>query len=72
MVRDMGDSSRDAGGFRRSRFYILSDNDIVNIKSELKAINADESVFLLNQGYQTGYLDDDDVITVRGVNNSIR
>ena len=66
----MGDVGREAGGLRRSRLNILTEDEInyikTEIKTEIKQINADESKFLFNQGYRTGYLDEDDTITVRG------
>jgi len=44
----------------------LSDGDIDYLKTEIHAIEADSTIFLFNQGSRTGYLDDSDVITVRG------
>ena len=60
------DHERSARGFRRSPFHVLCEDDIEHIKAEIRAIGADESVFLFNEGPQTGYSDKRDIIYVRG------
>jgi len=45
---------------------MLDDDDIKHIKSEIRAIGADEGVFVFNEGRQTSYFDKRDVIYVRG------
>ena len=56
---------RNANGLRRSPFTDLSKEDIDHIKAEVRAIQADESVFVFNKGRQTGYVDEIDEIRVR-------
>ena len=58
--------NREAGGLRRSPFNILTDSDIECLKSEIKAIDAEERVFLFNTGLQTGYSDETGYINIRG------
>ncbi|MCL2015032.1 MAG: hypothetical protein FWG68_02160 [Defluviitaleaceae bacterium] len=55
---------RSAGGLRRSPFTTLSPEEIEHLRAEIRAIGADERVFLFNSGRQTGYLDKKDTITV--------
>jgi hypothetical protein len=63
----MADSEgREARGLRRSRFLTLSDEDIDFLKQEIQAIGADLSVFMFNAGDQTSYMDDYDVIFIKG------
>ena len=56
---------RYAGGLRRSPYMQLTDAEIDFLKSEIRAIEADESMFAFNQGRTTGYLDNRDIIYVR-------
>jgi hypothetical protein len=58
--------NRNAGGLRRSPFIKLSDEEIEYLKSEIKALEADESLFRFNEGRFTGYKDNQDIINVRG------
>ena len=55
-----------ANGLRKPPMYILSDDEIESLKEDIKAIGADESVFLFNSGHQTSYIDKYDKIFVRG------
>ena len=57
--------NRQAGGLRRSPFNILSDEEIEHLKQEIKAIQADETVFVFNKYTMTGFHDDDTIISVR-------
>ena len=56
---------RYVSGLRRSPYMQLTDEEIVFLKSEIQAIEADENVFVFNQGRTTGYLDNRDIINVR-------
>ena len=57
---------RKASGLRKAPYNILSDEEIASLKADIAAIEADESVFLFNQGRYTGYMDDADIIYVKG------
>lgn len=60
------DSRSMAGGRRQPVSYLLDDQDISEVISDIKAIGADESKFVFNRGSQTGYVDATDHIYVRG------
>jgi|GEM_PF-1594355 len=53
-------------GLRQPRDHILSDDEILSLKEDIKSIEADEKVFQFNEGIRTGYDDVLDVIRVRG------
>ncbi len=55
-----------ANGLRRSPFYRLSEEEIETLKEDIRAIGADESVFVFNMGFSTGYKDEQDIIYVCG------
>ena len=57
---------RKASGLRRSPHNILTNKEIASLKTDIAAIKADESVFLFNQGRHTAYMEDADVIFVKG------
>ena len=57
---------RKASGLRRSPYNILTDAEIESLKADIDALQADESVFMFNEGDFTGYSDDADIIFVRG------
>jgi len=57
---------RKANGLRRSPFILLTEEDIALIKSEIRAIEADEAVFVFNEGLYTSYSDQLDQIDVMG------
>ena len=59
-------SEREANGLRRSPFIELTENEILFVKEEINALGADMSVFRFNQGRSTSYVDDDDVIFIKG------
>ena len=59
-------NDKKAGGLRRSSLHILSEAEIEHLKNEIKAINADESVFAFNRGFKTGYSDAFNTIRVKG------
>ena len=63
-VRDMDE--RTASGLRRSPSIELSPQDIEHLKSEIRAIGADESKFVFNRGARTSYNDNHDLIFIRG------
>jgi len=56
---------RTAGGLRRSPFTTLNAEEIEHLRTEIRAIGADENVFLFNNGKQTGYSDENDIIRIR-------
>ncbi len=56
---------RGASGLRKSPFITLTDEDIAKLKEDIKAIEADESVFVFNIGQRTSYLDSGDIIFIR-------
>ena len=56
---------RTARGLRRSPLVDLTDEEIEFLKGEIRAIEADESVFRFNYGWSTGYHDADDIVGVR-------
>ena len=56
---------RNAGGLRRSPFNTLSIDNIKHLQEEIRAIGADESIFVFNEGRQTSYVDELDIIRVR-------
>lgn len=53
-------------GLRTAPGHILSDAEINEIKKDINEINADEQIFRFNEGRKTGYIDEFDVIRVRG------
>ena len=57
---------RRASGLRRSRFNTLANEDIESLKSDIRAIEADISVFSFNAGPCTCYIDATDTVYVRG------
>ena len=57
---------RGTSGLRRSRFTDLADEEIEFLKSEIRAIDADDNVFAFNQGDSTSYVDEIDTVFVRG------
>ena len=57
---------RKAGGLRRSPFNILSESEIEHLKDEIRAIEADEKVFVFNKGTRTYYSDEYQEIRIRG------
>ena len=59
-------NDREAGGLRRSSLYRLSETEIEYLKNEIKAIEADESVFIFNEFTRTGYRDGYNIIAVAG------
>ena len=57
---------RSVSGLRRSPFYVLSEDEINYLKSEIIAIGADLSIFRFNHGRRTGYVDKKDIINIKG------
>lgn len=55
-----------ADGWRNSTTYVLNDEEIAEIKKEIRAIGADESVFVFNYGTKTGYSDKKGKIHIKG------
>jgi len=58
--------NRSASGLRRSPSYELSSEYIEYLKSEIRAISADESVFRFNEGKRTGFLDRTGKVNIKG------
>ena len=61
-----GSVVRAVGGQRRSKFLILTDDEIAGLKEDIRAIGADERIFRFNEGYQTGFSESSKLILVRG------
>ena len=61
-----GSVVRAIGGQRRSKFLVLTDDEIASLKRDIRAIGADERIFRFNEGYQTGFMDSQGLIYVRG------
>ncbi len=55
-----------ANAGRRSPYHILTEEEIESLKEDIRAIGADESKFLFNEGTETYYLDELDIVFVRG------
>ena len=56
---------RKASGLRRSPHHQLTEQEIVEIKTDILAIGADEQAFIFNMGTHTSYSDDLDKILIR-------
>ena len=57
---------RAVGGFRSPASNILSRKDITRLKKEFKQIGGDPSMLRFNQGTRTSFLNEDNIINVRG------
>jgi len=57
---------RKASGLRKSLYNLLTNEDIISLKADIRAIKADLSVFRFNDGPCTCYVDATDTIYVRG------
>lgn len=55
-----------ANGLRNNPNLHLTEEQIVSLKGDIRAIGADESVFVFNSGARTSYSDEVDTIFVRG------
>ena len=53
-------------GQRRSAFHILTEDEIEIVKNDIRAIGADERIFRFNMGTRTSYVDDLDIIQIKG------
>jgi len=60
------DTREMASGLRRSPYHILSDDEIAELRKDIEAIGADDSIFAFNKGHQTSYSDVFDEVRVRG------
>jgi hypothetical protein len=61
------DEERGAGsGFRQSRLYKLSADEIDQLKSDFESIGGDPAILRFNKGTKTGYVDTVDLIYVKG------
>ena len=59
-------TERKVSGLRKSPHNILTEEEINSLKSDICTIGADITVFKFNYGTHTGYVDDADIISVRG------
>lgn len=67
IINERGFTQRNlAMGLRKPRTHILSENEIQEIKKDIIAINADVKIFRFNSGFQTSYVDEYDIINIRG------
>ena len=57
---------RNINGQRTSRYKILTDEEITSIMDDIDAIGADPAIFRFNEGNQTGFLDSEGIINIRG------
>lgn len=64
--RAIMDKREMANGLRNNPNLHLTEEQIVSLKGDIRAIGADESVFVFNSGAQTSYSDEVDTIFVRG------
>ena len=55
-----------SNGLRTSPFYILTKEEIESIKRDAKELDIPENILRFNQGNQTGFLDKNMKINVRG------
>lgn len=53
-----------ANGLRRSSVIKLTDNDKIHLLLEIDAINADRTIFVFRDGYESGYSDTRDKIFI--------
>lgn len=53
-------------GMRRSVFYTLTDEDIINLQNEAEKLEIPKDVLVFNKGSRTGFFDLDQKIRVRG------
>ncbi|MCI9465455.1 MAG: hypothetical protein HFI48_16610 [Lachnospiraceae bacterium] len=57
---------RNINGQRTSRYRQLTDDEISQLLDDIDALEADSSIFRFNEGNQTGFLDSEGIINVRG------
>ncbi|MBD5401950.1 hypothetical protein HDR58_03990 [bacterium] len=57
---------RNINGQRTSRYRQLTDDEISQLLDDIEALEADSSIFRFNEGNQTGFLDSEGIINVRG------
>jgi hypothetical protein len=57
---------RTINGQRSSKYHLFTQSEIESLIKDIKAIEADLSIFRFNQGYQTGFIDETGIINVRG------
>ncbi|MEO7732621.1 MAG: hypothetical protein ABIY55_16755, partial [Kofleriaceae bacterium] len=63
---------RHAGGLRRPALETIEPVEMERIKREFADLGGDPAILRFNQGGQTGYLDNDNIIQVRGDVNPVR
>lgn len=57
---------KNAGGLRLSPLHTLSEAEIAHLKNEIRIIGAPESIFVFNEYFKTGYMDDYGIISIAG------
>ena len=65
-IINTGEQRNMANGLRKPPAMHISDEQVEELKTDIRAIGADENVFEFNAGRQTGYADGTDVIFIRG------
>lgn len=55
-----------ANGGRRSRYHVLTEDEIKSLRKDIDAIKADPKVFAFNSGSMTHYDDEFDIVYVKG------
>ena len=63
---ERGIIDREINGQRRSRYYLLTEDDITHIKREAQAIGIPTEMLIFNKGDQTGFSDRLQKINIRG------
>ena len=61
-----GQEKSEYNGQRTSRYRQLTDDEISQLLDDIEALEADSSIFRFNEGSQTGFLDSEGIINVRG------
>ena len=62
---------RNAGGLRRPALDAIEPTEMERLKKEFADLGGDPAMLRFNRGDQTGYLDDDNIIMVRGDVNPV-
>ncbi len=60
------DNRRMSNGGRRSAYHILTDDEILFVKQEAKALNIPERILRFNEGRTTSFIDGKKLICIRG------
>lgn len=60
------DNRKMSNKLRGSIFHILTDDEILSIKEDAKSLKIPEEILRFNEGEQTGFVDDKNIICIRG------